>query len=123
MNVSHMDFGIHPMPLSIFRSCMRLALARSERTSCIPVANGALARFRPPTGCGSMAGTLSVRRKTSASMTSEPCFPSARIRSGTHGLFVGIVRWIGVPSPARWPRFAAAAASKRAAMKIWLRRA
>ena len=40
------------------------------------------------------------------------------MRSGTHGLSVGMVRWTGVPSPTAWPRSAAASASKAAAMKI-----
>ena len=43
------------------------------------------------------------------------------MRSGTHGASVGMVSMIGVPSPAVWPSAAARAASKRAAMKIWLR--
>ncbi len=41
-----------------------------------------------------------------------------RMRSGTQGLSVGIVRCTGVPSPTAWPRATAASASKEAAMKI-----
>ena len=44
------------------------------------------------------------------------------MRSGTHGWSVGMVSMIGVPSPAVWPSSAAREASKRAAMKISLRR-
>ena len=50
-----------------------------------------------------------------------PVLPRARIRSGTHGFFVGIVMWTGVPSPTCWPRACAASASNAAARKIWLR--
>ena len=39
------------------------------------------------------------------------------MRSGTHGWSVGMVSWIGVPSPELCPRSFAAAASKRAAMR------
>ena len=68
--------------------------------------------------CGSSAGRWSLRRYTSASTRSSPVLPSARIRSGTHGLSVGIVTWTGVPSPTAWPRSAAASASNTAARKI-----
>ena len=43
------------------------------------------------------------------------------MRNGTHGSPVGIVSMIGVPSPLFCPSSRAAAASKRAAMKIGLR--
>ena len=74
-----------------------------------------------PVGLGRSTGGASVRRKTSASIRSLPVLPRARIRSGTHGLSVGIVMWTEVPSPTCWPRSAAASASKAAARKIWLR--
>ena len=45
------------------------------------------------------------------------------MRSGTHGLSVGMVMCTGVPSPTLTPLSATAAASKRAARKIGLRRA
>ena len=48
---------------------------------------------------GSRAGRRSVSRYTSASIGSAGWWPRPRMRSGTHGLAVGMVRWIGVPSP------------------------
>ena len=51
-----------------------------------------------------MAGRRSVSRYRSAWTGSAGWWPRPRMRRGTHGLPVGMVRWIGVPSPRRWPR-------------------
>ena len=68
-------------------------------------------------GGGRSAGRRRPRRAPSAVL------PRARMRSGTHGLSVGMVTWTGVPSPTAWPRSAAASASNTAARKIGLRAA
>ncbi|TMK16812.1 MAG: hypothetical protein E6G68_09485 [Actinobacteria bacterium] len=74
-----------------------------------------------PEGAGSIDGARSVSRNTSAWISSAGFLPSPRMRNGTHGDGVGIVRWIGVPSPSLRRCLFAAFSLKLAAMKIELR--
>ena len=67
---------------------------------------------------GANHGFWSVSTKRSASTSSEPCFPRARIRSGIHGALVGMVNWMTVPCPSIRPFSAAAARSNRARAKM-----
>ena len=110
------EAGSQPIPLSARRS------ARSS-TEAGPLRSRATPRAPAATGPGSRAGRRSVSRYRSAWIGSAGWWPRPRMRSGTHGFPVGMVRWIGVPSPRRWPRALARLASKLAAMKIGLRAA
>jgi len=67
-------------------------------------------------------GLWSVSRKTSAFTGACGTFAAPRMRSGTHGLSVGMARCTGMPSPPPKPASTAADSSNLAAMKYGDRR-
>ena len=113
------SFGIQFERLSERRSCIRLPDAHvallEDRALLVRVRRSARRPAAASPGRGRSAGT---RRPGSGPAAGRP---RVRIRSGTHGLGVGITTCTGMPSPWTRPCSAARFALNFVAMKIGLR--